>query len=120
MPGSKLQVWDHESGDYIRTLKGHTHTVTDLSFTPKGSHLASLSPSLSRKSAIGSISNAGDLFAVAFATPDSGMNVANLIPENGGDETTQLSDNLVHNHIDSSSELMGMGYQTIIISIPSM
>jgi len=42
-------VWDHESGDYVRTLKGHTHTVTDLSFTPKGSHLASSSVDLSIK-----------------------------------------------------------------------
>jgi platelet-activating factor acetylhydrolase IB subunit alpha len=43
------QAWDHESGDYIRTLKGHTNTVNSLSFTPTGSHLASCSTDLSIK-----------------------------------------------------------------------
>lgn len=45
-----IKVWDHESGDYIRTLKGHTNTVNSLDFTPiTGSHLASCSTDLSIK-----------------------------------------------------------------------
>lgn len=42
-------MWDHESGDYIRTLKGHTNTVNSLSFSPTGTHLASCSTDLSIK-----------------------------------------------------------------------
>lgn len=42
-------MWDHESGDYVRTLKGHTNTVNSLDFTPSGSHLASCSTDLSIK-----------------------------------------------------------------------
>jgi platelet-activating factor acetylhydrolase IB subunit alpha len=44
-----LQVWDHESGDYIRTLKGHTNTVNSVSFSPTGTHLVSCSTDLSIK-----------------------------------------------------------------------
>ena len=44
-----MQIWDHESGDYMRTLKGHTNSVTSVSFTPKGTHLASSSTDLSIK-----------------------------------------------------------------------
>lgn len=44
-----IKVWDHESGDYIRTLKGHTNTINDLSFCPTGTHLASCSTDLSIK-----------------------------------------------------------------------
>ena len=43
------QVWDHESGEYIKTLKGHTGPVLSLSFTPNGTHLASASSDLSIK-----------------------------------------------------------------------
>jgi platelet-activating factor acetylhydrolase IB subunit alpha len=43
------QVWDHESGDYIRTLKGHTNTVNSVAFSPTGTHLASCSTDLSIK-----------------------------------------------------------------------
>jgi platelet-activating factor acetylhydrolase IB subunit alpha len=43
------QVWDHESGDYIRTLKGHTNTVNGVKFSPSGSHLVSCSTDLSIK-----------------------------------------------------------------------
>jgi platelet-activating factor acetylhydrolase IB subunit alpha len=42
-------VWDHESGEYIRTLKGHTSTVNALAFCPTGTHLASCSTDLSIK-----------------------------------------------------------------------
>ena len=43
------QIWDHESGEYVKTLKGHTGTVHALSFTPAGTHLASSSSDLSIK-----------------------------------------------------------------------
>ena len=33
----------HVSGEYEKTLKGHTNTVQDLSFDDKGDHLASCS-----------------------------------------------------------------------------
>jgi platelet-activating factor acetylhydrolase IB subunit alpha len=42
-------VWDHESGEYIRTLKGHTNPVNGVSFAPTGSFLASCSTDLSIK-----------------------------------------------------------------------
>jgi platelet-activating factor acetylhydrolase IB subunit alpha len=48
-PLFSFQAWDHESGDYIRTLKGHTNTVNSITFTPTGSHLASCSTDLSIK-----------------------------------------------------------------------
>jgi platelet-activating factor acetylhydrolase IB subunit alpha len=44
-----FQIWDHESGDYIRTLKGHTNTVNSVAFAPTGSHLVSCSTDLSIK-----------------------------------------------------------------------
>lgn len=47
-PNTK-QVWDHESGEYVRTLKGHTNTVCSLAFTPTGSHLVSTSSDLTIK-----------------------------------------------------------------------
>ena len=49
IPYSFSQLWDHESGDYLRTLKGHTNTVNSVTFTPKGTHLASCSTDLSIK-----------------------------------------------------------------------
>ena len=44
-----MKVWDHESGEYTRTLKGHTNTVHSVVFSPTGSHLASSSSDLSIK-----------------------------------------------------------------------
>mmetsp|Transcript_10103 Transcript_10103/g.15158 ORF Transcript_10103/g.15158 Transcript_10103/m.15158 type:complete len:414 (+) Transcript_10103:3-1244(+) len=44
-----IKVWDHESGDYTKTLKGHTNTVRSVAFTPTGTHLASASSDLSIK-----------------------------------------------------------------------
>jgi platelet-activating factor acetylhydrolase IB subunit alpha len=44
-----MKLWDHESGEYIRTLKGHTNTIHSLAFTPTGSHLVSTSSDLSIK-----------------------------------------------------------------------
>jgi platelet-activating factor acetylhydrolase IB subunit alpha len=46
---SRRQIWDHESGEFIKTLKGHTNTVNGLDFTPRGTHLASCSTDLSIK-----------------------------------------------------------------------
>lgn len=34
-----VQVWDYETGDYERTLKGHTDAVQDLAFDHPGRHL---------------------------------------------------------------------------------
>jgi platelet-activating factor acetylhydrolase IB subunit alpha len=44
-----IKVWDHESGEYTKTLKGHTNTVRSVAFTPTGTHLASASSDLSIK-----------------------------------------------------------------------
>jgi WD40 repeat protein len=34
-----VQIWDFETGDYERTLKGHTDTVQDVAFDPTGKFL---------------------------------------------------------------------------------
>ena len=44
-----IKVWDHESGDYIRTLKGHVNTVNAVHFVPTGTYLISCSTDLSIK-----------------------------------------------------------------------
>lgn len=44
-----IKLWDHESGEYMRTLKGHTNVVTCVDFSPKGGYLASTSTDLSIK-----------------------------------------------------------------------
>jgi len=33
------QVWDYETGEYERTLKGHTDSVQDVSFDQSGKWL---------------------------------------------------------------------------------
>lgn len=33
------QLWDYETGDYERTLKGHTDTVQDIAFDHTGKFL---------------------------------------------------------------------------------
>jgi platelet-activating factor acetylhydrolase IB subunit alpha len=43
------QIWDHESGEYMKTLKGHTNSVNSLAFAPAGNYLASSSNDLSIK-----------------------------------------------------------------------
>lgn len=41
-----IKVWDWETGDFERTLKGHTKPVQDVDFDSKGTYLgkSSLSP----------------------------------------------------------------------------
>ena len=43
------KIWDHESGEYIKTLKGHIRTIHSLAFSRTGSHLASSSADLTIK-----------------------------------------------------------------------
>lgn len=39
-----IKIWDAESGDKIKTLKGHTDCVRTIAFNPSGTLLASASP----------------------------------------------------------------------------
>ena len=41
-----IKVWDYETGDFERTLKGHTDAVQDLAFDHTGKFLASCSADL--------------------------------------------------------------------------
>lgn len=42
---STLKIWDWETGEFERTVKGHTKAVADVDFDSKGNFLgASLSP----------------------------------------------------------------------------
>ena len=34
-----VKVWDYETGEYERTLKGHTDSVQDMSFDQSGKWL---------------------------------------------------------------------------------
>ena len=43
------QVWDYETGDFERTLKGHTDSVQDISFDQTGKLLASCSADMTIK-----------------------------------------------------------------------
>eukprot|EP00804_Cyclotella_cryptica_P019866 CCRYP_017041-RA/>CCRYP_017041-RA protein AED:0.14 eAED:0.15 QI:0/0/0/1/0.5/0.33/3/0/493 len=44
-----IKLWDYESGDYMRTLRGHTNVVTGVDFSPSGMYLVSCSTDLSVK-----------------------------------------------------------------------
>jgi platelet-activating factor acetylhydrolase IB subunit alpha len=44
-----IKLWDYESGDYLRTLRGHTNVVTGVDFSPSGVYLVSCSTDLSVK-----------------------------------------------------------------------
>ncbi len=46
---STIKIWDHESGEYRRTLKGHTNSVRSVAFTPSGNYIASSSSDLTIK-----------------------------------------------------------------------
>lgn len=37
---STIKIWDVETGEFEKTLKGHTKTVQDLVFDPKGNLLS--------------------------------------------------------------------------------
>jgi platelet-activating factor acetylhydrolase IB subunit alpha len=37
-----IRIYDYETGEYERTLKGHTKAVQDLAFDPKGNFLGKL------------------------------------------------------------------------------
>ena len=41
-----IKIWDYETGDFERTLKGHTDAVQDLAFDHTGKILASCSADL--------------------------------------------------------------------------
>lgn len=40
--GLCFQIWDYETGDYERTLKGHTDSVQDIAFDQSGKLLGEL------------------------------------------------------------------------------
>ena len=42
-------MWDYETGDFERTLKGHTDSVQDISFDHSGKLLASCSADMTIK-----------------------------------------------------------------------
>ena len=44
-----IKVWDFETGDYERTLKGHTDCVQDVAFDTSGKLLASCAADMSIK-----------------------------------------------------------------------
>ena len=44
-----IKVWDFETGDYERTLKGHTDCVQDIAFDNSGKLLASCAADMSIK-----------------------------------------------------------------------
>ncbi len=43
MTDATIKVWDFESGEFERTLKGHTNAVQSLDFDHSGNFLGSLS-----------------------------------------------------------------------------
>ncbi|XP_010794921.1 lissencephaly-1 homolog A [Notothenia coriiceps] len=45
----QIKVWDYETGDFERTLKGHTDSVQDISFDQTGKLLASCSADMTIK-----------------------------------------------------------------------
>ena len=49
VPFGRLQIWDFESGEFERTLKGHTNTVQFIAFDKSGKYLASCAADLSIK-----------------------------------------------------------------------
>jgi platelet-activating factor acetylhydrolase IB subunit alpha len=39
---STVKIWDWESGEFERTVKGHTKAVMDVDFDPKGNLMGGL------------------------------------------------------------------------------
>lgn len=39
-----IKIWDYETGEFERTLKGHTKSVQDVAFDVKGHHLGKFPP----------------------------------------------------------------------------
>lgn len=37
-----IKVWDYETGEYERVLKGHTNSVQDIAFDPQGKLLGTV------------------------------------------------------------------------------
>ena len=46
---ASIKVWDYESGEFEKTLKGHTNSVNGICFDANGETLASCSSDLSIK-----------------------------------------------------------------------
>ena len=46
---ASLKIWDFETGDYERTLKGHTDSVQDMAFDTAGKLLVSCAADMSIK-----------------------------------------------------------------------
>jgi len=46
---STIIIWDYETGEFERTLKGHTKAVQDINFDSKGNYLVSCSADLTIK-----------------------------------------------------------------------
>ncbi|KAL7511304.1 hypothetical protein ACHAXN_011073 [Cyclotella atomus] len=44
-----IKLWDYESGDYLKTLRGHTNMVSGVDYSPSGVYLVSCSVDLSIK-----------------------------------------------------------------------
>ena len=44
-----VKLWDYESGDYLRTLRGHTNVVTGVDYCPSGMFLVTCSTDMSVK-----------------------------------------------------------------------
>ena len=56
-----VKVWDFETGDYERTLKGHTDCVQDVAFDNSGKLLASCAADMSIKVKVFRVTNRGTI-----------------------------------------------------------
>ena len=58
-----IKVWDFETGDYERTLKGHTDQVNDVAFDTSGKLLASSAADMSIKVGISAVKYFGKIIS---------------------------------------------------------